>query len=74
MIQPCNKSKAPTIMVWGAFLGTKRSNLIRMRRDEESRARGYTAASYLGVLEDQILTIWEPGLVFMQDNARVHTA
>lgn len=45
-----------------------------MRRDEESRARGYTAASYLGVLEDQILTIWEPGLVFMQDNARVHTA
>ncbi|RFU28819.1 hypothetical protein B7463_g7528, partial [Scytalidium lignicola] len=34
----------------------------------------YTANSYLEVLEDQLLKIWEPGLIFMQDNALIHCA
>ena len=45
-----------------------------MKRDEESKKEGYSAKSYLAVMEDQLPTIWEPGMVFMQDNAPIHTA
>ena len=43
-----------------------------MMRDNEAPRGEYTAVSYFGVLEDQIPTLWEPGLLVMQDNARVH--
>jgi len=35
---------------------------------------GYSARSYLEVLDDQMPRCWEPGLVFMQDNAPIHMA
>ena len=35
---------------------------------------GYSASSYVEVLEENIPTIYEPGLLFMQDNAPIHTA
>jgi transposase len=45
-----------------------------MDRDEASKKEGYTARSYVEVLEDQLPIIWSPGMVFMQDNASIHTA
>ena len=35
---------------------------------------GYSANSYIEVLKDNLLGLWEPGLIFMQDNAPIHTA
>jgi hypothetical protein len=61
-------------MVWGAFGAGRRSELVFMPGDPESKCRGVTSAVYLEVLEDQLPTLWESGLAFMQDNARIHTA
>jgi hypothetical protein len=61
-------------MVWGAFGTGRRSELVFMPGDPESKYEGVTSAVYPDVLEDQLPTLWEPGLVFMQDNARIHTA
>ena len=52
-------------MVWGAIWYGGRSDLVIMERDEESKKGGYSAKSYLAVMEDQLPTIWEPGMVFM---------
>lgn len=51
MIQPFQKGKAKSAMMWAAFCGTERSDLVRMVRDPEAKANGYTAASYIDVLE-----------------------
>lgn len=61
-------------MVWAAIWGGKQSELTFLNRDFESKKMGYSADSYLEVLEDNLLSIWEPGLIFMQDNAPIHTA
>ena len=45
-----------------------------MERDEESKRGGYLARSYQLILKDQIPRCWQPGLIFMQDNAPIHTA
>jgi transposase len=45
-----------------------------MERDKESKSGGYSANSYLKVLEQEILKCFIPGRVFMQDNASIHTA
>jgi transposase len=62
-------------MVWaGIWLGG-RTELIIMERDEESRSgRGYTAKSYIETLEKGLLPIYTPGIVFQQDNAKIHLA
>lgn len=74
MIQSYPKGKGITVMVWGAFYAGERSNLVLMARDPDSPRGGYSAGSYLEVLIEYLLTMWEPGLIFMQDNASVHTA
>lgn len=74
MIEPFMKGKAKSAMMWAAFCCTERGDSVRMVRDPEAKANGYTAASYLDVLEDQIPTIYQPGIWFTQDNARIHTA
>ena len=61
-------------MVWGAFYSQTRSNLVPMERDMDSPAAGYTATSYLDIFEEYLPTIWEPGLIYIQDNASVYTA
>jgi len=43
-------------------------------RDFESKKHGYSAKSYLEVLEDQMPKCWILELIFMQDNASIHTA
>ena len=60
-------------MVWACFWGSGRSELYVMDRDPESKRNGYSSRSYLEVLEDQIPKLWSPGLIFMQDNAPIHT-
>lgn len=75
MIQPKKKGKGVTVMVWGAFYGAgEQSNLLRLGRDPDAKRNGYTARSYIGALEDQLPSLWEPGLLFMQDNAPIHTS
>ena len=44
-----------------------------MPSDPEAKRGGVTAAVYLEVLQDELPTLWEPGLFFMQDNASIHT-
>ena len=61
-------------MIWGAFWVSERSDLYLLERDWESKKHGYSAASYIKVLDDNLRGIWEPGLVFMQDNAPIHSA
>ena len=75
MIQPVKKGKDISVMVWAAFSGALgRSDLIVMERDLDAPKGGYSAQSYLKVLEDQLPGIWEPGLIYMQDNAPIHKA
>jgi hypothetical protein len=45
-----------------------------MERNEEFKKGEYSAHSYQLILEDQIPRCWQPGLIFMQDNASIHTA
>jgi hypothetical protein len=77
MIQTYDVKKNMKVMVWGAFWGNGRSNLYLMDRDFELKKFGYTADSYLKVLEAELLPIFEaldPSYSFMQDNAPIHTA
>ena len=78
MIETYAKSKDISVMVWGCFWGREegigRSELYLLDRDFESKKHGYSARSYLDVLEDQMPKCWEPGLIFMQDGASIYTA
>jgi hypothetical protein len=47
-----------------------------MDRDFESKKHGYSANSYLEVLNVEVIpafTTFEPSYEFMQDNASIHT-
>jgi DDE superfamily endonuclease len=74
MIEPFSKGKDISVMIWGAIYGEGRSDVVIIDRDPDSVKSGYTANSYIAVLEDQIPRCYEPGRIFMQDNARIHTA
>ena len=60
-------------MTWGAIWIGGRSDITFMQRDPHSK-EGYSAASYAPVLDDQIPRYWEPGMMFLQDNALIHKA
>lgn len=45
-----------------------------MPGNSDSKQGGVTSAVYLEVLKDMLPTLQEPGLEFMQDNAKIHTA
>jgi transposase len=78
MVTTYKAKKDIKVMVWGCFWGIEegvgRSDLYILDRDFESKKHGYSAKSYLEVLEDQIPKCFEPGMIFMQDNASIHTA
>jgi DDE superfamily endonuclease len=61
-------------MVWGAFSTERQSELVFIPGDPESKHGRVMSIVYHEVLEDQLPTLWEPSLVFMQDNASIHTA
>ena len=60
-------------MIWGAIWVSERSDLYIMNRDKISKKQGYSARSYIEVLEDQLPIIWLLDLVFIQNNALIHT-
>ena len=72
MIQAYTKGKACTVMVWAAFCASRQSQLAFMPSDPEAKKGGVTSAIYLEILQDELPTLWEPGLLFMQDNAPIH--
>ena len=45
-----------------------------MSRDPDSARQGYSARSYMDTLSDGLIPFYEPGMVFQQDNAPIHTA
>jgi transposase len=47
---------------------------VPLTRDFESKKQGYSAVSYLKILNENLLDLWHEGLQFMQDNAPIHTA
>jgi transposase len=73
-IQTYSKEKGLSVMVWGCFWGAGRSELFILNRDFASKKHGYSTASYVEVLDDQLPKCWQPGMVFMQDNASIHTS
>lgn len=56
-LQETPKGKAFRVMIWGAFWGSGRSDLYMLARDWEAKKHGYSAASYIKVLEDNLLGI-----------------
>ena len=61
-------------MVWACFWGLERSDLYALNPDLNSKRGGYSVKSYLELLEDNLLGVYESGLIFMQDNVSIHTA
>ena len=45
-----------------------------MPGDSDSKRGGVTSAVYLKVIEEQLPTLRESGLIYMQDGASIHTA
>jgi hypothetical protein len=69
------KGKQIRVMVWACFWGNgERTPLYIMDRDFESKKQGYSASSYIAVLEDNLPFHYQDVLLFMQDNAPIHTA
>ena len=77
MVQTYGTNKNMKVMVWGCFWDDARSDLYIMDRDFESAKHGYSAESYIEVLDAQVKPIFDTldnGYEFMQDNASIHTA
>jgi transposase len=75
MVTTYKSGKQMRVMVWAAFWGQgERSKLFILERDFESKKHGYSANSYIEVLENRVLEHYHDDLVFMQDNAPIHTA
>jgi len=73
-IKALPRGKGLRVMVWAAIWGAGISDLYPLERDFESKKHGYSAASYIKILEDNIGAIWGPKALFQQDNAKIHSA
>ena len=74
IIQPVPKGKEVVVMAWAAFWGKERSDLYKLARDFESKKRDYFTNLYFEILDDNLLGIWQLGLIFMQDNTSIYKA
>lgn len=62
-------------MAWAAFWGHgKRTPLYILERDWEAKNHGYYAQFYNEILEDNLPYHYTDDLIFIQDNAPIHTA
>ena len=61
-------------MIWICFWNLSKFNLYALERDFEFKKHEYSAKSYLRVLNDNLLEVYESGFIFMQDNAFIHIA
>jgi transposase len=57
-------------MIWG----DGRSDIMPLTRDFKAKKQGYSSTSYIKILDESLLDLWQPGLEFMQDNAPIHTS
>jgi transposase len=74
-VETYKAGKQMSIMVSAAFWGNaERSDLLILERDFESKKHGYSANSYIAILEQLVIPNYTEGLIFMQDNASIHTA
>ena len=63
------------MIVSTAFWGDgQRSDLLILERNFESKKYRYTANSYLALLKDLVVPNYTDDLIFIQDNAPIHTA
>lgn len=74
-LQTHRLGKGVRCMVWGGFSVQKGvSKLILLERDPTSKRNGYTARSYLKVMEYAIPKCLTKTMWFLQDNAPIHKA
>lgn len=79
MLQTYGCGKKVAQMVWGSIWldergHARRSPLVIMERDPDAPNHGYSAKSYIKALTKGLLRSWRRSQLFMQDNARIHTA
>ena len=74
MVETYKSNKNMKIMVWGMFRGSGRSSLYIMDRDFESKKHGYSANSYIELLDAQLARHYTDDMWFVHDNAPIHTA
>ncbi|KNG52888.1 x-pro dipeptidyl-peptidase protein [Stemphylium lycopersici] len=79
MLQTVSTSRKPAQMVWASIWldergRARRSPLVIMEHDSDAPRGGYSAQSYIQALTKGLLPHWRRSQLFMQDNARVHTA
>jgi hypothetical protein len=77
MITTYKCGKDIRVMVWGCFWDLGRTGCYLMDRDFEAKKHGYSAKSYLEVLDAMVGPAYneldDDGYTFMQDNASIHT-
>ena len=71
-IQPTFRSGRVSVMVWAAFNGRIRSELVFCEKDPEARRGGVSGRMYLKLLQDQLPSLCDINTIFMQDNAQIH--
>ncbi len=75
MIQFYNKDKNKSVMIWACFEDdSQKSDLVFMSDDSEAKQREVISAVYLKILEEQMSMLWESDLIYMQNEASIHTA
>jgi hypothetical protein len=74
MVKTYKKGKDIQAMFRGAIRIIGRLNVVIMERDPFVIKYRCTAASYISVLKDEMPQWYQPGMVFMQDNAPIHKA
>ena len=74
MIVPYMKGKDITIMIWAAIWANEASDCVILYGDREATHQGVSSRVYLKLLKEQIPRVYQPGRIFMQDNAPIHTA
>ena len=74
IISTYKKSKDISVMIWGAIWIRGYLDITFIQRDPHSKKEGYSAASYITILDNQLPRCWEPGMIFIQDNALIYKA
>lgn len=73
-MQPQGKPTRHSQMFWAAFTYGRRTDLVALYGDTDAARQGVTGRVILECLQENLPTILEPGMTFIQDNAPVHTA
>ena len=72
MIQSYKKNKNVSIMIWICFWSLKRSDFYVLTRNFNNKREEYSVKSYLRLLKNNLLEVYESDFIFMQNNASIH--